>query len=154
MGRNGKFSKSADRQARRDAKEKNARSLEDVAGEQGRYVPPDRSATDEKHFYLPVDGSATIKIAVRQWKQGGRLVDFFLAVVLTSWDATEEPHVYEIDCRHGHCHGHVVIEGRHSGEPDSLHRLDVVGDVKDALSVAVHKATAVASMIRDMEPEE
>jgi hypothetical protein len=110
------------RKARREAAEK-------LESDEGAYRP-DRRNCVARQWETAGDDSNTIRVQNLIWYRKGQLVDFVVNLqVLTSegWQTVEYA-----DCCHGNCHYHP--QSGNATRP--ILRLDVVGDVQNALRVA------------------
>lgn len=146
MTKRGKAAQRALRRARREVTERLGRK-------EGDYVPPERADCDERVFHMPVRDSAAARIEVRRWQQGGRMVDFHLALQLVIWDTWEWDTITRVDICHGHAHIHRVIDGADvPGDPQHVYRLDSLEDVDEAYRRSLEHCMAIAAdEIRDDE---
>ncbi|MEB3063861.1 DUF7718 family protein [[Mycobacterium] zoologicum] len=132
-------------QQRRKHVERARRDLErQLDSKHGTYRPPPRGDCFRRQWETAYDDVSAIRVQFIIWRDGGRLVDFVVNVqVLGSggWETVER-----FDCCHGHCHLHPQNEEL---PPESIQRLDAVGDVQRAFAQVNGIAHERARIIRD-----
>lgn len=136
MTRRNQQGRNALRKARRDTDAA-------LGSEKGAYEPPEREACNAHQWEMPYDDANTISAQFNIWRQGGRIVDFAVAVRRLSaagWSLVES-----LDICHGHCHLHRDPDG----EPEPVMRLDSVDDVERAFGQVNDLVSERMRIIRD-----
>lgn len=133
-------------QQKKQSLKKAAKAITEKAeSPQGTYVAPRRSACQHRQWVESADDAGTLQIQVNIWKHGGAVVDFVM--ILQGFGPSGWMDIERVDCCHGHCHLHPATG---DGAPESIHQLDSVDDVKEAVDRASIELIARARIIRNM----
>lgn len=138
----------ADKQKQKQAARRaQAQLRSQLQREQGEYRPADREDCVLSETYMPVDDSATLRIATRIWRFEGRMSEFVLSLEAGDWgDHASWTELAKIDCAGGTCHEHPP---NRFDDHITIHRLDTIDDVERAYPAATGRIAEMARMIRD-----
>lgn len=109
---------------------------------QGTYQPPNRENCYQRETTLYKDTTPPTYITQRIWTQNNQITEYALDLTITE---TNEK-IARADIKHGHAHIHILENGKDTGEPIHVAKLDTLDDVHTSLYLTINLMLRLATM--------